>query len=476
MSSDVDEVRITSDKVASAAWAPHIVMVVENCSYPRDVRVRNEAQTLVAAGYTVTVIAPRFAAQPWHEYIAGVQVYRYPIPNFSRLPGPIGYGCEYLWALLASFVLLCFIALRQDFDVVHVHNPPDLLFLLGLFFQLSGKKLVYDHHDLAPEIFAVKFGRADGLIYHLLRALERLSCRHADRVIASNEAYRQIEMDRDGVAPSAITVVRNGPDLETLPDILNLRPLTEIWSRSLAPSPQSGEGIEGKAQAVLCYAGSINTQDNVDKLLRSLAYLIHQRGRRDIICLIIGDGDARPALLAEAERLGIAPYVVFTGWIDDPLLYWRYLRSADIGVEPAAPSPLNNYSTMIKVMEYMAAALPVVAYDLPETRRSAGKAALYVAQGDEVAFAQAIEALLADPERRAWMGFAGRLCIEEEQCWRRSAQALIALYEGLLGGDRQLTTSVQGDDACRSLAVRASVANDRPPYGRVHESPTQAGS
>jgi glycosyltransferase involved in cell wall biosynthesis len=428
--------------------APRIVMVVENCGYPRDPRVRSEAQTLAAAGYVVTVLAPRVAPQPWHERIAGVGVYRYPLPNFSALPGPMAYGCEYTWALVATFLLVCFVALRHGLDALHLHNPPDVLFLLGVPLRLLGKKLVYDHHDLAPEMFAVKFGRRNA-IYRLLQMLERLSCRWADRVVASNETYRQIEIERDAIAPSVITVVRNGPDLETLPDVLDLLPVTEVRlhppdslhpasreQSSLPPAKRNGND----PRTVLCYAGSINTQDNVDKLLRSLAYLIHERGRRDILCLIVGDGDARPALITEAVRLDIAPYVVFTGWIDDPLLYWRYLRSADIGVEPAAPSPLNSHSTMIKVMEYMAAARPVVAYDLPETRHSAGRAALYVPHGDEIAFAHAIEALLDDRERRIWMGFAGRLRIEEERCWRHSAQALIAMYDALLRGNQPLAT------------------------------------
>lgn len=384
-------------------------MLVGNNSYPADPRVRHEALTLVAAGYRVSVIAPRAPGEAWREDVDGVAVHRFWNPITPT--GSLGYLVEYTAATSFALLLSLRILVREGLDVVHAHNPPDTFALVGAVHRVLRKRFVFDHHDLGPDMYRARFGeRSNRLIEGGLRFFERLSCRLATHVIATNESYREVEIERYGVPPDHVTVVRNGLDLERI--------------QPVAPDPE----IRARAEIILGYVGVMGYQDGVDYLLRVVRHLVHDLGQSRTLCILIGSGDAFDDLRREARELAIEPNVWFTGVISDREMI-SYLCTADICVDPDPSNPFNDRSTMIKMMEFMGLGRPIVCFDLVEHRRSAEDAAVYVEPNDERAMARAIVELMDDPERRRRMGEFGRRRSETRLTWRVSEANLLAAYE-----------------------------------------------
>jgi glycosyltransferase involved in cell wall biosynthesis len=397
---------------ADAPAGRRVLMLVENSSYPHDYRVRHEARALTDAGYQVTVIAPAQPKQRWHETIDGVHVYRYPAPRESS--GVIGYLFEYAYSTAALFILSALVYLREGFDVIHAANPPDTLVLVAAVYKLLGKRFVYDHHDLVPELYCTIFpDRGNGLIHRVLVVLEKLSLRYADHVIATNQSYKALEMERGGVPEECITIVRNGPDLKD-------------W-QVVEPDPD----LRLRGKTIIGYLGVMGFQDGVDYLLRAIHHLVHDLGRTDVFCVLIGGlGAAQPSLKQLAKQLGLNDYVWFTGFVSDADLQ-RYIATADICVDPDPSNPFNDRSTMIKMLEYMTEGKPIVAFDLPEHRFTAQAAAIYVRPNDELEFARALAQLADDPERRRAMGVLARQRVETELAWHHSARNLVEAYRRL---------------------------------------------
>ena len=289
---------------------------------------------------------------------------------------------------------------------------------VGAVHKLSGRKFVYDHHDLSPELYRSRYRTPNGLITRILQLFETMSVKLADVVIATNDSYRNIDIQRSGADAAKVFVVRNGPNLSRV--------------RLVEPDP----ALRGKTRTILGYVGAMNPQDGVDYLLRALSHLVNELGRKDFYCVVIGDGDSREELSAESARLGLSDHVRFTGFIPDEEMV-RLLSSADICLDPNPSSPLNDVSTWIKVMEYMALGKPVVSFDLKETRISAADAAVYVPPNDEAAFARAIAGLMDDPARRAAMGAAGRTRVNSDLSWHVTSRNLVTAYSRLLAHARQ---------------------------------------
>ncbi len=389
-----------------------VLMLLENCSYPRDDRVRQEARTLAVAGYQVSVICPLDPGQPWREILDGVRVYRFPAPPPAN--SFLGYLWEYGYSMAATFALSLLVLLREGFDVVHAHHPPDTFVFIAAFYKLFGKRFVYDHHDLAPEMYYARFGGSGNrLVYHALVLLEKLSCRLADHVIATNQSYKRVEMQRGHVPEERITIVRNGPDLNRL--------------RPTEPDPD----LRRMGKTIIVYVGVMGFQDGVDYLLRALQHLVYNLGRTDFFCVLVGAGDASPGLESLTEQLDLAHYVSFTGWVGYTEVA-RYLSAADIGVAPEPSNSYNDRSTAVKIMEYMSLGKPTVAFDLPEHEATAQDAAAYARTNDELEFAQQIAALMDNPVRRKKMGEKGRERIEKELAWSHQEKFLLEAYEALV--------------------------------------------
>jgi glycosyltransferase involved in cell wall biosynthesis len=388
-----------------------VLMLLENCPYPQDGRVRHEAATLLAAGYRVSIICPATKGQARHESVDGVNVYRFPALMANG--GLLGYLWEYTYSVAAMFVFSLVVFVRGGFDVIHAHNPPDTLALIAACYKVLGKHFIYDQHDLSPEMYQARFAdRAHPFLRSILLGFEKISYRLADHVIVTNESYRAIGIERGRVPENRITIVRNGPD-------------PEQWREVTSPPD-----LRQRAGTIIGYAGTIGPQDGVDYLLRAVAHLVYTLKKTDVLCLIIGQGDAVPRLKAVSAELNLTPYVEFTGWLSGEKLL-GYLSTIDLGVEPAPSNSYNDRSTTIKLMEYMALEKPVVAFDLPEHRFTAQDAAIYAIPNDELDFARQIAALMEDAERRAAMGQRGKARINAELAWPCQVRSLLQVYTSL---------------------------------------------
>lgn len=383
-----------------------ITMLLENNPYPQDRRVRSEAESLARAGHDVTVIAPIEGGQPRSELINSVRVRRLPIPNGSE-HGRLGFLREYLVAA----VLLHLAALREllrGSTVLHIHNPPDVLFPAGALYRLAGRKVVFDHHDLFPQTVDVKFG--PGLFSRFAAVCQRLTYAVADHVVATNASYAETAERIGGKEPRKITIVRNGPPA--------------AWIG--LPSTSRGGVVH---QVQLAYLGAISSQDGVDGLAPVLASLCEGPDALDARLLVIGDGDGRPQLEEALAERGLTDRVVFTGRVA-PDQVPELLADVDICVDPAPATDVNDRSTMTKIAEYLARHKPVVAYALLETRRTAGEAAVLVNPGDVEAFADAIRRIARDPALRARLVEAARRRASL-LTWEHSERALLEAYAAL---------------------------------------------
>jgi glycosyltransferase involved in cell wall biosynthesis len=387
------------------ALAGKALILVENLSVPFDRRVWQECTALRDTGWEVSVICPQGTGRDTEPFVEldGVKIHRYPLK--AATGGPLGYLKEYGSALRHTARLA-----RQvgPVDVVHACNPPDLFFLLARRFKRHGARFVFDQHDLVPELYLSRFNRGKDFLYRVVCWLERRTYRAADIVIATNESYREAALTRGGKRPEDVFVVRSAPKVERF--------------HLVAPEPELKKG----QPYLLCYLGVMGPQDGVDYALRSLAKL-RDLGRTDWHAAFVGAGDTFEAMKALSVSLGLADRVDFTGRISDEDLL-RYLSTADVCLSPDPLNPLNDVSTMNKIMEYMAMSRPIVSFDLREARVSAGDAALYAPANDEAAFAKLIEALLDSPEDRARMGEIGRRRVAGPLSWDHSRASLLAAY------------------------------------------------
>jgi glycosyltransferase involved in cell wall biosynthesis len=392
---------------------PRILILVENLSVPFDRRVWQESRALVGAGCEVHVICPQGRKLDTETYaeIEGVHIHRYPLT--AATGGAVGYLREYGQAMWHTLRLAARLGWRKPIDVVHACNPPDLFWLVGLLCKLRGARFVYDQHDLVPELTLSRFGEERRGLYRLCRLLERLTFATADLVISTNGSYRDVAVSRGRKSPEDVHVVRSAPDIARF------------------NGAQSDPGRKRGAPHLLCYLGVMGPQDGLDYALRALAALRGELGRSDWRAVFVGAGDTLEESKVLAQQLGLDDVVEFTGRVsDDELRTW--LSTADVCLAPDPKNPLNDVSTMNKIMEYMALGKPIVSFDLVEARVSAGPAAAYAPANDESAFARAIAELLDDPDRRAEMGRVGEARVAGDLSWDVSRANLLAAYRSVL--------------------------------------------
>ena len=387
-----------------------VLMLVENLPSPFDRRVWQEANALRDAGYAVSIICPTGKGyEKKYEAIDDIHIWRYDLPIEGA--GALGYLVEYGLALLFTSWLSLKVLSTRGFDVIHACNPPDLFFLIGGFFKLFGKRFLFDHHDANPELYQAKFGRK-GFFWKVMLSLEKMTYRLADVSIATNESYRRIAMQRGGMPPERVFVVRSGPSLERM---------------KVAP-PR--EQLKHGRRFLVGYVGVMGRQEGIDYLLRAVAHVVLDLKRTDVHFGLVGGGTSLEEMRAFAGELGVADYVTFTGRVSDAEMLGM-LNTADICVNPDVANDMNDISTMNKIMEYMALGKPIVQFDLAEGRYSAQRASLYARRNDAFDFAAKILELLDDPEKRRAMGAFGRRRVEDELEWRHEVPKLLAAYERL---------------------------------------------
>ena len=407
--------RHSSLNKAESGTVSRILIIVQNLPVPLDRRVWLECLALRSAGHQVSVICPKGGGTTEYEELEGVRIRRYEPPPATSSFLSFLWEFVYSWFATAYLTLRC--ALREGFDVIQACNPPDTYWALALPFRLFGKKFVFDQHDLCPEVYLSRFPEASRIPYRVLLLFERATYATADHVIATNDSYREVASQRGHLSPEKITVVRTGPDANRM--------------RAQAPRPELKHG----RQYLCCYLGVMGPQDGVDLALRAAAVLVNDLCRRDVHFTFVGGGDSFDDLRSLARELSLDDYVDFTGRAPDDLLF-SILSTADLGLCPDPLNPLNDVSTMNKTMEYMAFGLPVVAFDLKETRVSAAEAALYAPANDVRAFAGAISTLLDDPGKRAEMGRDGRKRVEDVLAWKHQVGAYLRVYDRVTGFSR----------------------------------------
>jgi glycosyltransferase involved in cell wall biosynthesis len=390
-----------------------VLIIVQNLPVPFDRRVWLECRALVKAGHQVAVVCPKGKDDPGYAVVDTVQLYKYRpyAPGGSK----IGFVYEYVYSFVATLWLTLKARRSGRFAVVQACNPPDIFWPIALLLRaLDRTVFVFDHHDLCPELYESRFPGGRRLPYRALVALERRTHRTARHVISTNESYRQIALTRGGKAPAEVTVVRSGPDPQRL----------------MRGEPRPG--LRRGRRYLAAYIGVMGPQDGVDIVVRAAAMVVHDLGREDIAFTLIGSGDCYSDLVALRDDLGLAGHVEFTGRIPDDEVA-GILSTADLGLSPDPKNALNDVSTMNKTMEYMAYELPVVAFDLRETRVSAADAAVYVTPNDVGAYARAIVQLMDDGPTRAKLGKTGRLRVERDLAWSHQERAYLAVYRALLG-------------------------------------------
>jgi glycosyltransferase involved in cell wall biosynthesis len=389
-----------------------ILIIVQNLPVPFDRRVWLECQALVKDGYRVAVICPKGDGDPAFQVVDSVELYKYRpyAPGGSKL----SFIMEYAYSFAATAWLTRKARRSGRFDVLQACNPPDIFWPIALLLRaIDRTRFVFDHHDLCPELFQSRFPDGPKLPYRGLRALERRTHRTADHVISTNDSYRNIAITRSGKKPADVTVVRTGPD-----------------PQRLQRGPVRPELRRGRPY-LAAYIGVMGPQDGVDIVVRAAAVIVHELHREDIAFTLIGKGDCFDELVALRDELDLAGHVEFTGRAPDELVV-DILSTADLGLSPDPKNPLNDVSTMNKTMEYMAFELPVVAFDLLETRVSAGDAAVYATPNDVHAYAAAIVDLIDDETRRAELGKVGRARVEQELAWTHQERAYLKVYQRLL--------------------------------------------
>lgn len=385
-----------------------VLIIVENLPVPNDRRVWLEATSLRDAGYKVSVISIKGKnATKSREVLDGVTIYRYPAP--PQTGGTISFIIEFAYCWLATFFLSIVILAREGFDIIHACNPPETFWLIGLIYKPFGKKFIFDHHDLSPEMYESRFGKR-GIAYRLLVLLEWLTFRTADTVITTNETHKRIAIERGKYPADKIFIVRSGPDHN------RLRP------GDIDPS------LKNNRNYMVSYLGVINPQDGVDLFVRAAAYIVHEMKRDDVQFVIMGTGDAEPALHELSAELGLNGQMCFTGWVELETIR-RYLSTSDVCVDSIPKTSYSDACTMNKILEYMSAARPIVTFDLIESRVSAQEAAVYARPNEISDLAAKIVELLENEPARARMGAFGRRRIENELAWEHQRKNLIAAYE-----------------------------------------------
>lgn len=403
----VETPRLNAIRARKPLRGRKILIIVENLPLPFDRRVWHECTTLRAAGAEVAVICPIGKGyEARYEEIDGVHIYRHSLPLDAS--GAAGYLIEYSTALFHEMRLALKILRRHGFDTIQACNPPDLIFLVAIPFKALGRRFIFDHHDVNPELYEAKFGRR-GIFWRLMVLLERWTFRTADAVISTNESYRKIAFERGGISPEDVFVVRSGPDLNRLV----VSEVNHAW-------------FNGRTHMV-GYVGVMGDQEGIDLLLQAARLLVFERNL-DVQFVLVGGGPSLESLKKLAIELGLQDHVTFTGRAPDKDLF-EVLSSADLCVNPDRVNPMNDKSTMNKILEYMAFAKPIVQFDVTEGRVSAGPASLYAEPNDIDDLASKMVELLIDMERSAEMGMLGRHRIETELNWDHQVDALVAAYE-----------------------------------------------
>lgn len=391
-----------------------VLIIVENLPVPFDRRVWQEATALRDNGVTVSIICPTGKGyERKFEVIDDIAIYRHNLPH--EADSVLGYLREYGDALFWEFILALKCLFTRGFDVIHACNPPDLIYLVAKPFKLLGKKFVFDHHDINPELYIAKFNKK-GFLYKLMLYFERKTFESAKVCIATNKSYKQIAIERGGKKPENVFVVRSGPSLERL--------------RIIEPV----EALKKGRKYLVGYVGVMGKQEGLTYLVDACKYIVNKKNRNDIHFICVGAGTELENIKDYTRYMKVDEYFTFTGRVSDQKLL-EALNTADVCINPDEYNEMNDKSTMNKIMEYMALSKPIVQFDLTEGRFSAQDASLYAKCNDSIDLAENILELLDDPVRRKRMGEFGYRRVKNELEWQYEKENLYKAYRRVFGMD-----------------------------------------
>ena len=390
---------------------PRVTMLLENDLYPEDIRVRDEAHSLVEAGYEVRVIAPRGAGQALKAALDGVTVERYWLP-MSHGGGIAGLLGEYVVAHAQLFIrgmrsLLC------DTDFLHSHNPPDTLFPLAIAARRLHRRFVFDEHDLFPSLFEQRFGR--GPLWRMAEFANKMMIRNADIVLVTNRTHLEQAQRRRPRSGAQLVLVRNGPRQSTVSGRL--------------PTIRTGRLVDPK----LMYVGALEPQDGVDQLPEILERLVINHGLTGVRLTVAGWGSELEAIRSDFASRGLLHRVRLLGRTPHAEVL-RLIADADICVDPAPCTPFNHGTTMVKISEYLALGRPTVSYALRETAKTAAGAASLVPCDDLGAFVRRVAELAGSEEARADL-HRRAMSRAPDLVWEHQAASLIDAYDGVARRD-----------------------------------------
>lgn len=393
--------------------AKKILIFIEDGSFTYDNRVKRIANSLYDNGYELTIISPRTKGDRFFRKID--KNYRALFfPKFDA-ESTLMHLLEHLITLVSGFCLTLWVKIRYGFNVFYACNPTDILWILALPYKLFGTKFIFDQHDLSPEVYLSRSGTTKkDTFYKVLLWLEKMSYKLADKVIVTNESYKANAIKRGNKKESDVVPVRNGPVLEKFSNIpYNTNP-----------------HYKKESEILIGYLGNMNSQDGVDQLLYAANDIVKNKKEQQIRFVFIGGGSYQPNLVKLSSEMGLDNYVTFTGRIpDDEML--NILGETDICVQPDPYNPLNDVSTMNKVMEYMALGKPVVAFNLTETVVSGGECVVYADKFNENDLADKILYLAKNDELREELGKKGRKRVEEKLEWKHSVPNLLKAFDTL---------------------------------------------
>ncbi len=389
-----------------------VLIIVENLPLPFDRRVWMESNTLKSNGYQVSIICPKGKGfETEYEEISGIHIYRHNLP--PEKSSALGYIREYSYALFHEFRLARKIRRERGFDIIQICNPPDILFLVTLWFKLFNRtKVIFDHHDLNPELYESKFGKK-GFFHLALRIAEKLTFKTADLVISTNQSYKEIAVKRGSKDPEKVHVVRSGPDLRKFKPI---KPKMEY---------------KNNRKYLVGYLGVMGEFDGVDILIEAVKLIVQGKGITDIQFCLIGSGPCFESLKELTSSYLLDSFIEFAGRVSDDELIER-LSTCDICVNPDPVNPLNDKSTMNKILEYMALSKPIVQFDVLEGRRSALDASLYAQAHNLEDFADKIvELCFSEDSTKVKMGEFGINRMRNELEWRFQEEKLLEAYSNI---------------------------------------------
>ena len=390
----------------------HILFVVENNQIPMDTRVLKEAKALEKEGLDISIICPNLNKEKkYHKKINNINVFQY----FCPFEGKSFFGILAEYSISIFFILFKSIRIyiKKPFHAVHLANPPDFLIFTFLPFKLLNVKIIFDHHDLSPELFVEKFQKKN-LFYKLLLIFERISYKIADHIIVTNKSIKDICIKRNKVNHNKVSIVRNDPDLNEI------------------GSCKNKIDFKKDSDYIIGYVGNIDKQDSLEKFVNSVDYMVKKRNFVNFKVLIIGDGTNRISIQNNIRQKNLQDYFIFHGYEYDRKKLFSLLSNTDICIEPRKESEISSKSTSIKIMEYMALGKPIVQYNSTEGKISAGKASVYIKNNDEKAFGDAIISLFKDNKKRKEMGEYGKNRVEELLKWNMQKKKLVNIYKKLI--------------------------------------------